>query len=60
MLNFANLTPNMNNSNALVVEVSNSGEINVSVNAGNTPAGLPVTHVRGVISGYYTFQTDQS
>lgn len=60
VLNFANLTPSMNNSNGLVVNVSSGGLLTVSVNAGATPPNDKGTHVRGVVSGYYVYQFDQS
>lgn len=60
VLNFGNLIPSMNNSNALVVNVSSGGSLTVSVNAGATPPNDKVTHVRGVVSGYYVFQFDDS
>lgn len=53
VLNFAALSPAMNNANAVPVPLSTLGQIDVFVNAGSTPAGTPVTHVRGVILGYY-------
>ncbi|MEL6983734.1 MAG: hypothetical protein AAFO29_15020, partial [Actinomycetota bacterium] len=52
VLNFAPLTPAMNNSNAVVVPVSASGQIDLFVNAPSA-AGGPTVHARGVILGYY-------
>lgn len=54
VLNFANLSPSMNNSNAVVMPLSSAGAIDVFVNGGPQGAGLPVAHIRGVITGYYT------
>ncbi len=53
VLNFANLTPPMNNSNAVVIPVDGNGRMTVTVNGGPTAAGSPVTDIRGVITGYY-------
>ncbi len=52
VLNFAPLTPAMNNSNAVVVPVSAAGSLDLFVNA---PAndGQPTVQARGVILGYY-------
>lgn len=51
VLNFASLTPAMNNSNTVVVPLSAAGEISVTVHA-PPAAGGSVTHIRGVILGY--------
>lgn len=53
VLNFADLATPTSNSNAVVLPVSSDGKIDVTVNGGPTGAGLPVTHIRGVITGYY-------
>ena len=53
VLNFANLTPAMNNSNAVVVPVNASGDMDVFINAPSN-VGNPTVHARGVILGYYT------
>lgn len=53
VLNFANLSPAMNNSNAVVVPLSELGAVDVFVNSPQS-VGLPVTEVRGVILGYYS------
>ncbi len=52
VLNFASLTPPLNNSNAIVVPLSSTGQIDLYTNtwANN---GSPTTHARGVILGYY-------
>lgn len=47
------LDPAMNNSNAVVVPLDDEGRIDVNVNGGVANAGLPVTHIRGVVLGYY-------
>jgi hypothetical protein len=53
ILNFAPLSPAMNNSNAVVVPLSALGSLDVFVNTG--PTDIPdATHVRGVILGYYS------
>ena len=53
LLNFGNLDPAMNNSNAVVVPLNAEGEIDVRVNGGLAGAGIPLAHVRGVVLGYY-------
>lgn len=53
VLNFAALSPSMNNSNAVPVELNGFGEIDVFVNGGTSAIGLDRTHVRGVVLGYY-------
>ena len=53
VVNFARLSPPMNNSNAIVLPVSDDGKIAVSINGGPSAIGLPVTDIRGVITGYY-------
>ena len=53
VLNFAPTEPAMNNSNAVVVPLSQTGEIDVFVNAPANVGG-PTVHVRGVILGYFT------
>lgn len=52
VLNFAPLSPAMNNSNAVVVPLDGSGQLDVFT---NTPSndGSPTVHVRGVVLGYY-------
>ena len=60
VLNFANLIPKMNNSNALVVRIDTSGSLTVTTNGGGAAPGLPIADVRGVVSGYYIFQFDES
>ena len=53
VLNFANVSPAMNNSNAVVVPVDANGNMDLFVNApGNV--GNATVHARGVILGYYT------
>ena len=43
----------MNNSNAVVVPLSASGQLALEVNAGSfTPVGTLVAHARGIILGY--------
>ena len=60
VLNFNNVTPKMNNANAVVVPLSTAGQLDLEVNAGTfTPDGTPVAQARGVILGYYqTGRTD--
>jgi hypothetical protein len=53
VLDFAGLSQPMNNSNAIVLPISADGRIEVTVNGGPTGGGLPVTELRGVVSGYY-------
>lgn len=54
VLNFNNVTPKMNNANAVVVPVSPSGEIDLEVNAGSfTPVGTEINEARGVVLGYF-------
>lgn len=53
VLNFQSLIPAMNNSNAAPVELNGFGEIDVFVNGGPTGVGNDLTHVRGVVLGYY-------
>ncbi len=53
VLNFAGLTPPMNNANAVPVQLSAAGAIDVFVNGGAAGAGSDLTHVRGVVLGYY-------
>ena len=51
VLNFRNLTPSMNNSNAIVVPINTAGNLDIDVNAPNNPTdGI---HARGIILGYY-------
>lgn len=52
VLNFANLTPNMNNSNAVVVPLNASGEMDLFTNTGAND-GTPTVHARGIILGFY-------
>lgn len=52
VLNWSPLNPAMNNSNAIVVPLSEAGQIDLFTNApANT--GTPTVHARGVILGYY-------
>lgn len=52
VLNFAALSPSMNNANAVVVPISALGELDVYVNTG--PSDVPdATQLRGVILGYF-------
>ena len=52
VLNFNNLTPPVNNSNAVVVPLDASGNLDLFINSPpNT--GNPTVHARGVILGYY-------
>lgn len=53
VLNFAPLSPTMNNSNAIVVPINTSGDLTVFVNAPSNDGNATV-HVRGVILGYYS------
>ena len=52
VLNFAPLTPAMNNSNAVVVPLSGGGQLNLYANA-PLAGGGNATHARGVILGYF-------
>ncbi len=52
VLNFAPTTPAMNNSNAVVVPLSASGQLDLFTNAPSA-AGGATTHARGIILGYY-------
>jgi hypothetical protein len=52
VLNFKNLSPALNNSNAVVVPLSAIGDMDVFVNA-PTKFGFPTVHARGIIVGYY-------
>ncbi len=52
VVNFANLTPAMNNSNTVVVPLGPDGAIDVGVIAGPPGVGLAATDVRGVAIGY--------
>lgn len=54
VLNFAPHTPSMNNSNTVVVPVSDLGFIDVHVNTAPADLGNEATHVRGVVLGYFT------
>ena len=51
-LTFGDLSPNMNNANALPVAL-NTGEIDIFTNAGTPNTGLPTAEIRGVLYGYY-------
>ena len=54
VLNFNNVTPKMNNANAVVVPLSTAGQLDLEVNAGTfTPDDTPIAQARGVILGYY-------
>lgn len=52
VLNFAPTNPAMNNSNAVVVPLSDAGQLDLFTNAPSA-AGGATTHARGVILGYY-------
>ena len=52
VLNFAPLNPAMNNSNAVVVPLSATGEMDLFVNTGPND-GTATTNARGVILGFY-------
>jgi hypothetical protein len=53
ILNFAALSPAMNNANAVVIPLSAAGQLDVYVNTGQSD--VPgATDVRGVVLGYYT------
>ncbi len=52
VVNFRNLTPSMNNSNAIVVPLPALGELTLDTHAPSNN-GIPTTHARGVILGYY-------
>ena len=53
VVNFAALSPAMNNSNAVVVPLSASGTMDVSANGGASGVGLDLADVRGVVLGYF-------
>lgn len=53
VLNFAALSPAMNNANAVPVELSPTGQLDVFVNGGPNGGGVDRTHIRGVVLGYY-------
>lgn len=53
VLNFNGLTPAMNNSNAVIVPLSSSGELTVNVNGGPFGVGVPLAEIRGVVLGYF-------
>ena len=53
LLNFAALSPSMNNSNAVVVPLSEAGQLDLFTNGGPAGNGVPITEARGVILGYY-------
>ncbi len=52
VLNFAPTSPAMNNSNAVVVPLSNSGQMSLFTNAPSASGGS-ATHARGVVLGYF-------
>lgn len=52
ILNFASLTPSVNNSNAVVVPIDMLGQLDLFVNAPSNN-GAPTVHARGVILGFY-------
>ena len=52
VVNYAAVSPNLNNSNAVVIPLSSSGEISIQNNCGN--CGTPSAHARGIILGYFT------
>ena len=56
ILNFAALNPALNNSNAVVVPLSN-GKLDISANGGPSGAGQPIAEVRGVVLGYFKAAT---
>lgn len=58
VLNFADLDPKMNNSNAVVVPLSAGGELSVDVNTGGADVA-GATDIRGVIYGYFSLPTPQ-
>lgn len=51
VVNFASLTPKMNNSNAVIVPISALGQLDVTANLGLV-TGVPGVEVRGVVLGY--------
>ena len=53
VVNFASLSPAMNNSNAVVVQLSTAGEIDITANGGAANLGLELADVRGVVLGYF-------
>ncbi|MFK7920235.1 MAG: reprolysin-like metallopeptidase [Ilumatobacter sp.] len=53
VLNFRDLSPATNNSNAVPVPISSGGELDVFVNS-NVADGTPLTNVRGVLLGFYS------
>lgn len=54
VLNFANVEPKLNNSTGVVAETSAAGRIDIFVNGGSFNVGEEISHIRGVITGYYT------
>lgn len=52
IVNYSPVTPNLNNSNAVVIPLSASGQVDIENNCGGC-AGTSV-HARGVILGYFT------
>ena len=52
VVNYAAVSPNLNNSNAVVVPLSSAGEISIQNNCGGC-AGTSA-HARGIILGYFT------
>ena len=52
VVNYAAVSPNLNNSNAVVIPLSASGEISIQNNCGGC-AGTSA-HARGIILGYFT------
>lgn len=53
VVNFAPVSPAMNNSNAVPVPLSATGQVSIFTNAGPSGVLLDAAHVRGVILGYY-------
>ena len=52
VVNFNTVSPPLNNSNAVVVPLSGSGQIDLFVNTGSND-GTPTVHARGVVLGYF-------
>lgn len=55
VLNFATTSPPMNNSNAVVVPLSDDGRLDLFTNT-RTNDGTPTTEYRGVVLGYFVGQ----
>ena len=54
VLNYRNLAPAMNNSNAVIVPLDAAGRIDVIANGGSPGLGQPSTDLRGVVTGYFS------